>query len=286
MKMIDYVKGFVPIQSCSKAVDQVPWIGRHFVHSGEVFGIHEHSQRGLRLRRTDKGILISGSLHKYKNFGAHNHCQFTYSEMRLSLNHIQQTTGLDLTDILLKNLELGVNIDLEVQPEAVLKNLLVIRGVPYLWGKIRGKGHFREAQFQRHSIKVYDKSTQYGLDSNILRFEKKFVKMNTLKAEGIVTFSDLLDRNKVEPFGLQELASAWSNSILIDPYAANLISANAITSNELESLSNQTAWVNCNKSRRRALKGQNEEIKDQLKESVHLKVLDQIRNIWTHLNCH
>ena len=66
--------------------------------------------RGIEFRIYESGsVYVSGSLHKYWNHGGHNYNDFDLNALTCVLNDIQETFNIKPQQLVLKQLEIGVN---------------------------------------------------------------------------------------------------------------------------------------------------------------------------------
>jgi len=161
-------------------------------------------------------LIIDGSIHKNYYKGA-NYLPFTWDCLQPEL--IKLETRLQLTGFAdLANLEIGVNIPLSFPVFPFLKNNLISykgnqfnRYNPDKNGLCLGY----VCPLSQYSVKVYDKGIQFDLPEYLMRFELRYLKMQTLKERGIKHLSDLRDFDKVNSL-LGLLLSAWDNTLLFD----------------------------------------------------------------------
>ncbi len=161
-------------------------------------------------------LIIDGSLHK-NYFNGANYLPFTWDYLQTELNKLE--TGLQLSGIAdLVNLEIGVNIPLPFPVFHFLKNNLISykgnqfnRYNPDKNGICLGY----VCPLSQYSVKVYDKGKQYDLPGNLMRFELRYLKMQTLKERGIKNLTDIKDFNKANGL-LNLLLTAWDNTVLFD----------------------------------------------------------------------
>lgn len=88
----------------------------------------------------------------------------------------------------LENIEFGVNAELRFNPQLFITGLLYHKNTPF---EYRFHRHFAKVAHQHFEIKIYNKSRQYSLLNDTLRYEVKFNKMKELKAIGITALGDI-----------------------------------------------------------------------------------------------
>lgn len=143
---------------------------------------------------------IVGSLHKYNNGDNTNFNDFTFSELSDTLHDLQHTFNINLNKTNIHSLEIGVNIQLDYNPEIILKNVICHKGRAFdnLDRKNRKLGLI--CTYTDYAIKLYDKGQQNKiaeLGKYVLRCELKINRHRILEPFGISTLADLTDINKV-----------------------------------------------------------------------------------------
>lgn len=140
--------------------------------------------------------IMSGSLHKYLNAGAHNFNDFGYSEFVNVLNDLYEKFGLKPEDCRLQCLEVGVNIIPPISTNDILKHCFLHKTIPFKDIRQSQDGKYRQATHTQYFVKIYNKALHYlmkgfAVPTEILRFELKFIKMERINKLGIYTLSDI-----------------------------------------------------------------------------------------------
>ncbi|WP_438711439.1 hypothetical protein ACSTS3_01310 [Aquimarina muelleri] len=172
--------------------------GKYQRSTGEIF---EYPKTGnyynMWIKITENQASIEGSLHKlnnvYNELGDQNFNDFTYCDFHYIKNQMCEELDIDSGNTKLTNLEFGVNIEIDKNPQYILDNNLLMYDYKqpnrsYITG---GKDYI---QFDKadYSIKVYNKSKQYNLKHlNLIRFELKITNSRYLKRLGIYNLNDL-----------------------------------------------------------------------------------------------
>lgn len=226
--MIDFVKIYVnniniDLIECNPLLDFFELINtktgecnfyKSAYYNGLLFKIYDATQKTYYRRLT-----VEGSLHKYWNDGEHNFNDFGIVEVNLVVNDLQSKFGIDIKNCVLKQLEIGVNINPPVNTKQVLKACIRYKTNDFKWVYTSDEGNYIQAINQRHFIKIYDKKTHYAnqgfeIDNDIMRIEKKWRKMVELNNRGIFTLKDLLN------YGLcrfkKDLLKEWNNVLYCD----------------------------------------------------------------------
>lgn len=133
---------------------------------------------------------ISGSLHTYKNKGAHNCDNFTLSEIRDTLDGLETDFNVKLDSAPLHGLEVGFNLSCKPQP--VIKSAICYKGTTFESIVSRFKGNGVVCRYSDFDIKLYDKNKQFPfIKIPTLRVELKIKRSRPLHDCGITTLSDL-----------------------------------------------------------------------------------------------
>lgn len=187
--------------------------------SGLIFGFDERVD-------TSTGELhnvctLRGSLHKYKNLGAHNADRFYLSEVSRVLDELKERCSIDANSTLLYRFEAGVNIRLPYPPQRVLNAIRLYKNARLApMGKI---GLVYETEMFK--FKIYDKGKQCDVlgYENILRIEismtANYLKRNR-KGHKVLTLADLVDPNLWEWLETQ-LIKAIDNTVIVEAMPGN-----------------------------------------------------------------
>ena len=205
-----------------------------------IYGFAEYL--GLTFRLKNGKIKLQGSLHKYRNLGKHNFDDFSVVDVAEVVHELERNFRIDIYSTVLNNVEFGVNVVLPFGVNVVLDNLITYKGKHFEHKE--GKGmNFYECRMSKFTIKIYDKSLQYNLPNNVLRFEIKVTAMQYLEPKGIKLryLSDLLNMAIYEPLG-NTLTEVFEEILFGD----NSINESDLTTKERETYlrgSNPRAWT-------------------------------------------
>ena len=162
-------------------------------------------------------LTIKGSLHKNQYAGT-NYLPFTWNQLQDQINHVCKTLCINPTNAQISTLEVGVNIftPFEVTP-FLMQNIINYKGEPFNRYKADSNGFCLGiyCSLNQYVIKLYDKGKQNELAYNLLRFEKRCIKMQQLNTAGIKYLSDLLNYANVVNL-LPILLEAWQNVLIYD----------------------------------------------------------------------
>ncbi|MCK0146845.1 hypothetical protein MWU78_14400 [Arenibacter sp. F26102] len=174
--------------------------------TGEISGrkIAEHHFCKITIYESG-AVYFSGSVHKLWNslngvngpnqrdFGQNrlrgfNGNQFSLMDFYSVQEHLESLFNCSASQMIIKNIEFGVNINTSFDPDIFIKGLLYHMGVPF---EFRYRGSYAQAIHQRFIAKIYNKSKQYGLKEHTLRIEIKVVKTREIVSTGIITMADI-----------------------------------------------------------------------------------------------
>ncbi len=256
--------------------------------SGELSPKKEASYKGMKFIIHDSGyILLQGSLHKYKNNGQHNYNDFTCLELLSAIEDLEKKFQLSPSNCLLRNLEVGVNIEPPTATNKVLNGLLTHYNQKFkdidLGYK---KGNYKQLKHERYYIKAYNKKLQYEDDyyipNELMRFELKYVKMKDLKASQITTLADLKQESKL--LRLKSLLlKSWSNILLYDKTIDKKQLPKYVRETKIHQWQNSRYWTNLTKQRKTEQKKAYNLIVNSYSKNIHEKVLRLISNKFDQL---
>ena len=162
-------------------------------------------------------LKIKGSLHKNHFYGK-NFQLFNWVDLQTQIHHICETLLIDPNKAQISTIEVGVNIVPPFNVTSFLKaNVIDYKGKEFKRYKAdRNRielGLF--CDLSQYQVKLYDKGLQNNLENNLMRFEKRFRRMQIPKNKGVLYLSDLLDIQKVK--NLKPLiVDAWKNLLIYD----------------------------------------------------------------------
>jgi len=145
-------------------------------------------------------ITVEGSLHKFWNNGKHNFNDFGKKEISEVLQELQEKFGITPDNCVLKQLELGLNINppAPYSTKAILDGCFLHKTKPFKSTFVRDEGEYKQARHQQYIIKIYNKrkhyvSKGYEINTEILRFEVKITRMRYLHKNSIYSLWDLIN---------------------------------------------------------------------------------------------
>jgi hypothetical protein len=203
------------------------------VYQYSCFSFHHYSE--------SDSLWMHGSFHNYFNNGIHNFNNFTYQNFIDSVNEFLLLFSINPINCLLKNVEYGVNLDINYDVNSLLQCLLLHENKSPL--KPRETDYrFKHQQYQ---LKIYNKSEHYKnltTKPNIFRFEVRFERMIKLNNNRIYSLSDLLSFNHLQFFNTEVLMH-W-NKILMYDYTINTKALKSKDMSLLKDFKNPQFWSN------------------------------------------
>jgi len=162
-------------------------------------------------------LTIKGSLHKNHNGGT-NYQPFTWDQLQEHINHICTNLSINPTEAQISTLEVGVNIPTPFTVTPFFRgNIISYKGNSFNRYKPDSSGVCLGivCNLSQYAVKVYDKGLQNKLSDNLMRFELRYLKMQSLNNRGIKYLSDLQDIVKI--YKLQDLLlNAWNDVLIYD----------------------------------------------------------------------
>jgi len=215
--LIDFVKIKVlnPDINALRELPFLEWEQKTNTRTGEIKEYRSKFNGLTIVIINNQYTYLSGSLHKYWNITNNrkdqNYNDYTFLSLVWTIQDISDRFNLNPVNCKIENIETGVNVISPIPVNDVLRSIINHKGNPFTQEQSEKK-YFRECEYQRYFVKVYNKGLQYGQPENILRFELKYVKMNNLKTLDISTLSDLTNKTKINR--LLELIQANFNDLL------------------------------------------------------------------------
>ena len=140
-------------------------------------------------------IKLSGSLHKY--WHQNNWKDYTFSELIESIRELYSLLNIAPYSNRIRCIEFGVNIETKHETKKILNSIISKNGVSPEIRNYMNKGYLKRFNYSQYQVKIYDKSLEYRLDRQIIRFEIKVLKMQFLQSKRIY-LNTLEDLTKIE----------------------------------------------------------------------------------------
>jgi hypothetical protein len=233
--------------------------------------------------RKEVRLNITGSFHKNNQNGS-NFKPFTFENLKSEILHLCQSLNIEPEEIILQNLEIGLNLPVWFKPFLFLDSgLLAFQNSEFKKYDPDKQGRLIGFYCKKtdYTIKIYDKGFQFDLQQELLRFEIKFNKMRELKKFGIATLADLTDERKVNQL-LSLLERAWSE-VLINEIQNLPPDLNDSQMRFLEVCRYKDYWYKLNKESNqkfRDAKRRFKELSAKFGSGIHSKILELIRIEW------
>ena len=172
----------------------IDFIKLHINHLPPAYFLSNHSQlvtlptgelnypiiselEGFKIKiKSENFTEISGSLHKYYT-GGENYSDFTIDNVKDAVNSLLAELNLTANQILVSNIEFGVNLKVPWSAFEVLDRLIVYKSKPFVPLVSNRTNAGSQAKFQQYEFKIYNKGKQCNLKENVLRIEIRVKKM-------------------------------------------------------------------------------------------------------------
>ncbi len=233
-------------------------------------------------------LKIKGSLHK-NHFNGQNFQPFNWTDLQTQIHHICKTLFIDPFKARISTIEVGVNIVTPFSVTRFLKeNVIDYKGKQFKTYKADRNG-FELGLFcdlSQYRVKIYDKGVQNNLSINLMRFEKRFLKMQIPQKKGVLYLSDLLDIKKVKKLK-PLIIEAWENVLIYDiENSKELKKTLGANFDLLLNGNNPKYWGSLkdfNRDRYNYQRGKFKDIVIKYGRNSHNLVLDLIKNEWDSL---
>ena len=161
---------------------------------------------------------VSGSLHKYYNYGRHNANDFSFEQFVEVLRDFKKDFGIDPNTAILHGLEFGFNLNLLIKANEFLKLIACMSYSRFEQMNFKKLNIGKVIERADYNLKFYDKFWQtYGKkNKELFRFEIVVKKMRYLKKIGIKTLSDLTDLSKITQLE-QKYTDVFNDLVMLEP---------------------------------------------------------------------
>lgn len=254
----------------------------------ETFDLEVKEVSNIETRCKRYYLKIKGSLHK-NYFNGKNFQPFTWVDLQTQIHHICNTLLIDPNKARISTIEVGVNIVAPFEVATFLKdNVVNYKGKEFKTYKADKNGFELGlfCDFSQYKVKLYDKGLQNNLPINLMRFEKRFLKMQIPQKKGVLYLSDLLDIQKVKKLK-PLIVEAWENVLIYD--IENLKGLKKTLGSDYDLLlngRNPKYWGSikgANRDRYYYQRGKFKDIVLKYGRNYHSIVLDLIKNEWDSL---
>lgn len=190
-------------------------------HTGEVKYPYKTKLGSMDVVVLKNSGYVKNSLHKLYNYleskEEHNHNDFPHSKICETVGFLFRKM-IDAKTTKLTQLEFGFNLEIDRTPETLIRrNVLMHQYKGGTNNTYHGRGELRQFDHNNYFIKVYDKGKQFELDTNILRFEMKFIKAKEFQKLGIYKLADLEDKSNLRRLFIY-LLNRFDELMIVDDY--------------------------------------------------------------------
>ena len=222
-------------------------------HNGLKFIMYYNTSKDNEV----ESMWIHGSLHKYSNFlkgisapnqfndelksKGFNGNDFTYNDFIAVLDNLEREFAIDFEHSNLHHLEIGLNCKHDLRTDKILDGLVLHYGA-YFNSERSNYKYIQRATKGQVIIKAYDKTLQYGLFHEVLRFEAKYKKMQRINELNIYSLTDLRCKANWDQL-FKELLRQFDQVFFID-HLMNKESLNNKELSRLKDYSSQAYWAN------------------------------------------
>ena len=194
---------------------------------------------------TPLSASIIGSIHKYKNLlednGNQNYDDFNFCQIQETIGGLIKKFNIQ-RDTKLTYVEFGFNLVVSKDPQIILDNNVLMNNykAPNRNEKFGGKGDYKQFILTDYSIKIYNKSKPFKLESNVLRVELKIVKKRLLNSLGIQCLEDLLDKKVLKSL-FRLFIEHFEGLIIVDDFKYEKVSEK--DRNKLNGYMSPNYWI-------------------------------------------
>ncbi|WP_281541347.1 hypothetical protein [Maribacter aestuarii] len=190
--------------------------------TGEILDKRTAYYKNMFIEITENRATLKGSIHKYFNviedYGEQNFNDFSYCDFKYAINNLQNTFHINDEETHITNLEFGLNIDIDINPQKLIDNYILMYDFkpPNRNEKFYGKGDYLEFKTTDYSLKIYNKSKQNSLKNrNILRVELKITGARYLKKHFSIYSLNDLDKNRFKRL-FEKLLEHFDKLLIVD----------------------------------------------------------------------
>ena len=247
------------------------------LNTGEIEENITGNYYDFKIKRFGSGrTMITGSIHKFFNRHDFNGNDLTAMNFQKSVLDLRNEINLIPDECVLENVEIGVNVQTDFNPNLFLDNLLFHRTTEF--NKPISGVHYMQSKKDNYIIKIYNKTAQNNrvlrglerelkgnnitqkertqkeslaqiikdqLKDNTLRFEIKFLKMEVLNKMGIKTTADLCKREIFEQF--KRLLLEEFNEVYFYDYTTEIHQMKPINQISFKDYRNPNFWKSLNR---------------------------------------
>lgn len=256
--MIDYTKIYFLNIDIDRLIRKLDFVGKISKSTGEIneeiliCDYHFCKIKILNASKHNPHVIFTGSIHKlwndlngieapnkknnntYKGFNGN---RFNFENIVEVRTHLEKLFECKASQMIIQNIEFGINTIIDFKPHHYLKGLLYHKGILF---EYQQRGNFAQVFHSNYNIKIYNKSFQYKMTNNVLRIELKIKKMIELKEIELKTFSDI---NRTTLLNAQNLILKRFDEVVYYDYT---IDKKKLTNREkvaIKNYSNPRYWI-------------------------------------------
>jgi hypothetical protein len=259
--MVDYIKIKLLDADIDRLKEKFDFSTRYTPNTAETDETYEYKTHFCTLTIYPSGnVYFKGSIHKYwnslhgvykvKGFGKNrlfnkvntlkegfNANQFDYSNIISLRRHLCCLLECHPDNMLIQGIEFGVNLFTDFAPRTFVKGLLYHKAKPFDFKHYK---NYAQCKHWQYLVKIYNKSYQYRLSSNILRVEVKITKSLIANNIGIETFNDITPQTLEN--ALEYVKTAFIDSVYFD-YTIRENELSNLNQTKVKDYKNQLYWT-------------------------------------------
>lgn len=228
---------------------------------------------------------IEGSLHRFFNAGGSNVNDFTFTDLKTTVNQLQRQFGIIPANTPIRNIEFGINLELPIKADQFLKYLISTPTKRFTDLSIDKIKIGKVCTKHEYQLKIYNKGKQAatGID-NMIRIEIKVKKMRYLQSKCNISFlADLMQPANIEALGCI-LVENVSGLIMYD----NSIKFETLTNREkiqISNFRNPLHWESMNyRQRSKQLIQFKTLLRKHKSNDIHQNFIEMIKSKWQQLS--
>ena len=194
-------------------------------HTGEIKYPYNTSLGNLDVCVNSESVCVKNSIHKLHNLlqknKSHNHNDFKFSELCSTIDYIDSKL-IDLKRTRLTQLEFGLNIQLPVPAEKIIRQNIILQKFKLHSHSMTfdGRGEYKQFDHYNYYFKIYDKAKQYKLSDNIIRLEIKYKNSKDFNPLDIYNIHHLKDKGKLRLL-FNNLLKRFDELTIVDDYSSD-----------------------------------------------------------------
>lgn len=260
-----------------------------FLKKGGVIKCYKATFHFLEITVYDSGrVEVLGSLHKFYNSivdirppknsigKGFNGNDFNYSNLCFAIDYLVDFLQVDVKDVRVHSIEIGVNVEHQYNAKQILQNLMRFRGKQIRQNE---ENHFM-AEITQQVFKCYNKNWHYNLLESVIRVEVRYKKIEAQGSKKLF-LSDLKRKDVLSRFK-SLLLKAWRDVLMYD-YTIRRNELLAIDKEKILLFMNTNYWNDLSFNRMDRPKKRLKQITELHSEQIQDKIYAQIEAKWLEL---